>query len=293
MKLVSVILPCFNAELYIAEAIQSILEQTYTNFELIVLDDGSTDNTKSVIRKFNDLRIKLYTENQNKGIVYQLNKGLKIANGEYIARMDADDISYPERIQKQVSFLEEPENRAIEILGTDAISIGLSQKRIIHQNYLPKQISFMLNFKCPILHPTVMMRSSILKKGFRYEEEYLFAEDFAMWRKLDNGSNIAILNEILLNYRIHNKQTNADISRLNTQIKSVKKVLEIRNYNSTLNTLNTIFLAGKKKAFIYTNKWLNSENVNGYKLNYITEIYIRLMKKYLKIKSELIYKIIE
>ena len=225
MKLISVLLPCYNSELYIGEAIQSILDQTYSNFELIILDDGSTDNTKLIIQGFEDIRIVLLSENENKGIVYQLNKGIENARGEYIARMDADDVSFPERLQKQVDFLEDITNKKIDVLGTDAISIGIETKVIIYKNYKPKQISFLLNFYCPILHPTVMMRKEVFINGLKYPSEYKYAEDLALWRLINNGKNIAILNESLLYYRIHPDQTNGNEKR-----KEIQK-------NATLNAL--------------------------------------------------------
>jgi glycosyltransferase involved in cell wall biosynthesis len=225
MKLVSVLIPCYNSEIYIQEAIQSILNQTYTNFELIILDDGSNDDTKSIIACFSDPRIILLCENENRGIVYQLNKGIKCAKGEYIARMDADDIAFPNRIEKQVDFLEDPSNRGIDVLGTDAISIGIETKVINFKNYKPRQISFLLNFYCPILHPSVMMRKEIFINGLKYPSEYKYAEDLALWRFINNGKNIAILNESLLYYRIHSNQTNGNEKR-----KIIQK-------NATLNAL--------------------------------------------------------
>jgi glycosyltransferase involved in cell wall biosynthesis len=227
MKLVSVLLPCYNSELYIREEIKSILEQTYTNFELIILDDGSTDNTISIIQRFKDSRIRFLCENDNKGIVYQLNKGIEHAKGEFIARMDADDVSSPERFYKQVVFLEDPKNSRIDVLGTDAISIGKESKEIAHRNYKPIQISFLLNFYCPILHPTVMVRRKIFLNGFKYPDGFKYAEDLALWRLIDNGKNIAILPEPLLKYRIHQDQTNGNEKRKEIQGNSTKLALRI------------------------------------------------------------------
>lgn len=239
MKLITVILPCYNSELYIGQAIQSILDQTYSNFELIILDDGSTDNTKSIIKSFRDARIILLSENDNKGIVYQLNKGIEHAQGEFIARMDADDVSFPERLQKQVDFLEDIRNKKIDVLGTDAISIGIETKAIYHKNYKSSQISFLLNFYCPILHPTVMMRKELFINGLKYPSGYKYAEDLALWRLIDNGKNIAILNEILLYYRIHPDQTNGNAKRKEIQKNSTLNALTI---SSRSNNLFSLFL---------------------------------------------------
>jgi glycosyltransferase involved in cell wall biosynthesis len=278
---VSVLMPCFNSEPFIGEAIESILNQTYSNFELIVLDDGSTDNTKSIIEGFNDDRIKLLSENQNKGIVYQLNKGIELARGQYIARMDADVVSIPRRFQEQIDFLEDPGNQKIDLLGTDAVSFGSSTKPIVHQNYLPEQISFMLNFECPILHPTVMMRKRIFDNGLRYFEDFKYAEDYALWRMIDNGSNIAILPNQLLMYRIHNAQTNQDLERLKIQIDSCLKVGSIE----AIRTLDRYLFTPKlRKFFVETWFGIKSDIVP----NFVQRNYIRFMKKQLNIKSELL-----
>jgi glycosyltransferase involved in cell wall biosynthesis len=281
MKLISVLLPCYNSERYISEAIQSIIEQTYTHFELLILDDGSTDNTISIISEFKDKRIVLLCESENKGIVYQLNKGIEHAKGEFIARMDADDVSFPERFQKQVDFLEDRKNQKIHVLGTDAISIGLSNKPIIHENYLPKQISFMLNFKCPILHPTVMIRKRVFVSGLRYSEDYKYAEDYALWRMLDNGSNMAILTDQLLMYRIHNAQTNQDLDRLKIQLDSCLKVGSIKSARC----MDRYIFTPKLREF-FVDTWFG---INCNKLpNFVQRNYIRFMKKQLNIKSELL-----
>lgn len=237
MKLVSVLMPCYNSELYIGEAIQSILDQTYSNFELIILDDGSTDNTKSIIAGFEDTRIIVLCEKENKGIVYQLNKGIEHSRGEYIARMDADDISLSERFQKQVDFLEDIGNKKIDVLGTDANSIGTETKVIKYKNYKPKQISFLLNFYCPILHPTVMMRKELFINGLKYPSEYKYAEDLALWRLVDNGKNFAILNESLLYYRIHPDQTNGNEKRREIQKNATLKALTISSRSNNLFSL--------------------------------------------------------
>jgi hypothetical protein len=178
-------------------------------------------------------------------------------------------------------------------LGTDAVSIGSSNKTIIHQNYLPKQISFMLNFKCPILHPTVMMRKSVFENGYHYEEQYRYAEDFALWRKVDNGNNIAILPIILLSYRTHENQTNADRERLNIQIESVIKALEIFNNKSVFNAINSLVLNQKKNSEIFVNKWFKIQITNTYRLFFFTRFYIKMVKRKYMVNSQLIKNIVD
>src|SRR5580698_9685158 len=102
---VTVLMPVYNGEKYIKEALESILQQTFIDFEFLIINDGSTDNSVSIIKSFNDNRIRLIHNEKNSGLVYSLNKGIGLSNGEYIARMDCDDVSIPERLEKQVGFL--------------------------------------------------------------------------------------------------------------------------------------------------------------------------------------------
>lgn len=277
--MISVILPVFNSEKFIYDSVSSIINQTYIDFELLILDDGSTDSSLDIIKSFNDNRIKIFSEPVNKGIIFQLNKGISLAKGEFIARMDADDISYPERFQKQIEFFEDSKNIRIDVLGSDAISFGLSQNTILHHNYLPRQISFILNFKCPILHPTVMIRKSVFEKGIYYPTNYEYAEDYAFWRLIDNGKNIAILPVVLLNYRLHDNQTNKSSQRF---IKQYNSALSIANFNG-VSFFEKIFISYK----------LRSKSINiqfgvfdNYKPRVYEKIYIWYKKKTLKIKNQ-------
>lgn len=282
---VSVLLPFRFSDNYLYQAIESILNQSFINFELILLNDGSDDNINTILSDFCDSRIRYFKEESNRGIVFQLNKGLKKAKGEYIARMDSDDISRPDRLEKQLSFLENPKNYKIDVLGTNAIKIGDEIGVIDFKNYQPKQISFLLNFFCPILHPTVMIRKSVFEKGLQYSEEYKFAEDFALWRMIDNGKNIAIIPDYLLEYRIHKGQTNQDLERLNIQIDSCFKIGRIKSVRN----LDNYFFDLKLKRFFVESWFVLHTNI---KPNFFQRIYIRFMKKYLKIKSEFLNNIL-
>ena len=119
--LVSIILPAYNCEKFIRKTIHSLINQTYSNFELLVINDGSTDATTSIIQSFKDTRIQLIQNEKNKGLIYTLNKGIELSKGKYIARIDADDICLPERLQKQVNWLEK--NTQIAIVATQILLI--------------------------------------------------------------------------------------------------------------------------------------------------------------------------
>lgn len=204
--MISVVMPAYNAEKYIGEAIESILNQTYTNFEFIIINDGSTDRTKEIIKSYNDSRI-VYLENEkNSGIVVTLNKGLDYANGDYIARMDADDIALPERFMKQINYMEK--NKDVGVLGTGIIIFGEGIDEKLYpfaSNY--KQAKADLFFNSSLAHPTVMIRKTVLTEyKLVYEEEYNGLEDFVLWWRIAQVAKVNSLKEPLLYYRKHVSQ---------------------------------------------------------------------------------------
>ncbi len=156
--LVSVIMPVYNAEKYVGEAIESILNQTFTDFEFLIFNDGSTDNSSKIIKSYKDDRIIFFDYKENFGYVKHLNDGIKLAKGEYIARMDADDISLPERFQKQYDFLEK--NKDVVLCGTWYRVLGTDKE--YHTLTNNDKLSVHLFFNNGIGHPTVFFRKNIL-----------------------------------------------------------------------------------------------------------------------------------
>lgn len=206
MTKISVVMPAYNAEKYIGEAIESILNQTFADFEFIIINDGSTDSTRECVLSYFDERI-VYLENeQNLGIVDTLNKGLERVSGEYVARMDADDVAMPVRLEKQISYLEK--NKDIGVLGTGICIFGDGiddQNRVFSTD--SEQLKAELIFSSCIAHPSVMIRRSVLKNnGLRYEKKYAGAEDYKLWWEIAKVSRIATLPDILLKYRVHSSQ---------------------------------------------------------------------------------------
>ena len=202
--LVSVIIPVYNCEKYVESAVRSIMNQTYKNLEIIVTDDCSTDNSYQILCKLadEDSRIKLYRNKENLKLIKTLNNMISISKGEYIARMDADDISLISRIYKQVEFLEV--NKEIGLCGTFANIINENDK-IIDKIKLPKnnnKIAKSLVYMCPFYHPTVMVRAVIYKKNL-YSEEWVHLEDYELWCRLAYLENVqmGILPERLFCYR--------------------------------------------------------------------------------------------
>lgn len=193
-ELISIIMPVKNEEKYIFESVKSILAQTYGNIELIIIDDGSEDKTLEVVESFNDNRIRIY-KRKACGLIDQLNFGLCEAKGEYIARMDADDVASPEKLQVQMNFLKN--NSGIHIVGTNFSFINENGELIIHKK-LPEQhsdIAFMMPFIDSVLHSTILTYKKVLIESGGYDKEYYCAEDDELFLRL-----------LLLGYKMHNIQ---------------------------------------------------------------------------------------
>lgn len=199
--LVSVILPVYNAEKYLKESIDSILNQTFTDFEFIIINDGSKDKSADIIKSYSDARI-VYIEQQNIGLANTLNKALGIAKGKYIARQDNDDISHKDRFKKQVEFLEK--NPTIALVGTWARIIdeagndtGRSHKHACNSDYLKLE----LVFDNPFVHSSIMAKKDGLLQVGGYNLSNEIFEDHNLWSRVSYQYDVANLPEELLLYR--------------------------------------------------------------------------------------------
>ncbi|GAB4234895.1 MAG: hypothetical protein Tsb0034_08800 [Ekhidna sp.] len=197
---VSVIIPVYNSGKYLTSAIESILNQTYQEFELILINDGSTDNSLSVIRAFSDNRILVLENDENKGLAYSLNKGIKESKGSLIARMDGDDIAHKDRLKKQVNFLKQ--NPEIGLLGTWMQSFGAS-KYLKKYPIDPIDCKIELLFEVPVGHPSVMFRKSLVEQyELYYNEDYkTYGEDYDLWIRFAEHTQISNVGIPLLKYR--------------------------------------------------------------------------------------------
>lgn len=225
---VSVIMPVYNTrEKYLREAIESILNQTFTDFELVIVNDGSTDeNCEKVILSYNDNRIKYYKNSQNSGLVYTRNRLLELAQGEYIANMDSDDVSFPNRLEKQIEYFKShPE---ISLLGSWAISIPSNDTM-----RAPKSIKIMdIISDCPCIHPTVMFRRADFEKyGLKYSSNLISAEDYDLYASAIKYVNITNIQEPLLYYRRHGNNVSNKL-RTETIVDSFKVQDKLLSYLS-------------------------------------------------------------
>ncbi|MDI1256466.1 MAG: glycosyltransferase family 2 protein [Flavobacterium sp.] len=248
---ISVLMPVYNCELYVKEAVQSILNQTFTDFELLIIDDASTDKTVNIIKEFNDSRINLIEKQINSGYTESLNYGLSIANGTYIARMDGDDISLAERFEKQLAFLDT--NPDVILCGSWYSIINSDDVIALPENHEAIKIGLLQN--CCIGHPTVMIRSNSLNENdIKYNPEKEPAEDYDLWVRLLSIGKLHNLPEVLLNYRIHNVQVSQkrseqqQASSLTTKFNLLGK-LNLNYNDAEYKILIKIFRSEKLDAF--------------------------------------------
>lgn len=216
LPLVSVITPVYNGEAFLADSIQSILDQTYPNFELIIINDASTDSSLQIIRSFaeKDPRILVVENQKNLNVSISSNIGLDLARGEYVARMDQDDISLPCRLEKQVNFLQS--NPQIGLVSGKALTIDSTGKEIPN-NYSniiePGFIKWLLNFTCPINHPASMGRKELILKAGKYDPLINCAEDYDLWQRLSRITLLSNLRDILIKKRVHSKSIGSNQSK--------------------------------------------------------------------------------
>ena len=211
-------MPVYNtSEEFLREAISSVLNQTFRDFEFIIINDGSTiNNVKDVILSYDDKRI-IYVENeQNLGVIKTLNKGLELARGEYIARMDSDDISKPKRLEISVDFMDK--NPQISAAGCHALATPLKYKYATPcENKIIKP--FLRYIANCMMHPTMIIRKSILDKyKLKYDEKYIHNEDYKLWIELNKKNQLANIPEVLLIHRVYDNAVSVKYAQLQQHI---------------------------------------------------------------------------
>ena len=260
---VTVLMSVYNGEKYLQEAIDSILGQTFKDFEFLIINDGSTDKTGEILKSYNDPRIKIINNEKNIGLTKSLNIGLRIAKGEYIARQDADDISMPERLEKEVEFLEQ--NRNIGVVGTDYLIIN-EKGKIVH---IVKCLNCSRELKEKLLegnqfgHGSVMLRKECIDKVGIYREEFKFAQDYDFCLRIAEVYDVANISEPLYKWRIDSKS-----------ISVAKKALQDKY------ALLAIELAKERKK-IGKDKFqsLNKEEIDKYLDELISDVRIQDKRK--------------
>ena len=260
---VSVIMPVYNGESHLRESIDSILDQSFTDFEFIVVDDGSTDSSASIVSAYRDSRIR-FVQQESSGISVALNKGIKLARGEFIARMDADDISLPDRLDCQYKHLKS--HSEIDILGGQAHIIDMygevigDKKKPVSQQAIKRAIEF----ACPLIHPTYMVRKSAYLELDGYRARFPPCEDYDfLLRALDMGKGVSNLDKYLLYYRVNTEFSRP--ARDYTQIILTRMVLQLHRQRllngeeskNVLEKIENVSRATVTRRFSIAYKWRN------------------------------------
>lgn len=259
--LVSVIMPLYNGEEHIVEAIESILKQTYQNIEIIVINDGSTDASEKIVKSINSSKI-IYTEHKyNLGLPAARNTGIDLAKGKYIALMDGDDISLPTRIEKEVNFLEKYSE--IGLVGScyERFEVGTQgiKSRIKKVPSDSAEIKAKLLFSNVLAASSTMIRADVLKNNqLKFDISKRQAEDFDLWNRLSFVTKIANLDEVLLKYRRHSNNMSSDSSHMNREV--IKVIIgSFDMFNLNIRELfNEEYILKDIESFLLLNKYLES-----------------------------------
>lgn len=191
----------YNGERYLREAIESILRQTFTDFEFLIIDDGSTDASRSIVLSYDDPRIRLVVNETNIGLTKSLNKGLDLARGEYVARMDADDVSMPERLGRQVDFMDD--NPGVWLLGSCSEfidSTGTTCRRN-SSRLTREELYYRLNFGNVFPHSSVMFRRREVMTIGGYDESFRRSQDYELWSRISSFGPVDMLKAVLIKWR--------------------------------------------------------------------------------------------
>jgi len=202
---ITVLMSCYNAADYLGEAIDSVLYQTFKDFEFILIDDGSTDNTLNIIKRYaqSDGRI-IIVEKDNSGLADSLNKGIKIAKGEWIARLDADDIAFPKRLEKQLNYVKDKQDYVL--IGSGCITIDKSGKKIKDYKYPSESrniINWLVKGKSSFPHSSAFYLTSVVRRLGGYRPRITYAEDIDLWLRLSTIGKIGCIEEPLIKLRKH------------------------------------------------------------------------------------------
>lgn len=277
MKQLSVVMTNYNTRPdYLKSAVESVLNQTFSDFEFIVVDDGSTDSSPNIIEEYakSDSRIIFLKNESNMGITKSLNRGFSAACGEYIARMDADDISLPTRFEKQIEFLNQ--HTDVIVCGTWADLIGEGAEKRKKKTWtveLPEREEFRCSLlfgnQASIIHPTAMFRKSMLDRfNIKYDENYPVSQDYKMWVECSKYAQCANVPEILFQYRLNNKAVSVTASskqylmtkkNIKEQLSRIHIYISDEEYN-----IHYGFLTGRKaydkNTYIWIRKLIDSND---------------------------------
>lgn len=278
LPVASVILTTYNGGCYLRETVEAILGQSYTDFELIVIDDGSNDDSVEIVKSYSDQRIRHFQNAKNLGISNTRNRGLELSRGEFIFAIDQDDVCMPERLERQIAFMRANPNMAMVASSAKEWRNG-KVRSFYKAEVRPHILHWRLFSRCGIVHSSVCMRSSIIRDyKLSYDQSYHYAEDFVLFHKLAEHGQIAILSDELVIYREHNNNAS---TRHNEEMDDNGCRFLREQFHSYLgldidaNTAKLFWLVFVQGKPLY----------DADKLKQIGQIYFKALKSYIDIKE--------
>lgn len=225
MPLISVNMPVYNGEKHLKQAIESILNQTVQDFELIIVNDGSTDNSLNILAGFNDARIKVFSNTENKGLAYTRNRLVALSKGKFIAILDSDDLAFPSRFEEQLAVFKS--NPSVKLVGTGVQPIDENDKLIGKPwtgTLSAPKIKAELFFNNYFSQSSIMVERECFK-SFIYEERFAPAEDYFIWTQIASKYETALIDKVLVNYRVHqNSISHVQKERQDNALKEIQKI---------------------------------------------------------------------
>ncbi len=287
---ISVIMSVYNGELYLEEAIESVRNQTFQNWELIVINDCSTDNTAQILADFSrvDDRIHVYTNEVNLRLPKSLNKAISFASGKYIARMDADDICLSERLEKQFRFMEEHEDIALSSCRFMTLKNGVYQSGGAGGRCDSEAMHAMLLVANPILHPGVIAKAEVVK-ALKYDTTLTCTEDLELWTRMAIGRyKMEILPECLMLYRLHDKQiTSTTLSRQHTEVLNIQNSYYSARLEPMDQEMQQFYINGiyfrediDISMFLKYAKWLKASASKSFDRNTLNYVLFEILAEY-------------
>ena len=237
-------MPVYNGSKYLDDAIKSILNQTFQNLEFVIIDDGSTDDSLNIIKSYNDNRIRLIENKDNQGQSKTLNKGINLARGTYIARVDQDDISRSDRLEKQLEFMEK--NSDIDVCGSWVELMG-KQSDVLNLETRSEEIKISLLTNQNLAHPAVMIRkSTLIKHNLDYDPKFIIANDYDLWVRMFEYCSFANIPEPLVKHRVHHDQFSKKFGEKNSYetnkiLKFLLKKIGVKTNDSSLIIYKKVF----------------------------------------------------
>lgn len=269
-------MPVYKRDDYLSEAVDSVLNQTFYDFEFRIICDDPTEETRHILDRYQqkDSRIKIYYQ-KRQGLVKSLNKGFSLAKGEYIARMDADDISLSTRFERQIKFMDS--NPDIGISGTWIKTIGDAPRYVWKHPCDHETIRSKMLFESAIVHPSVIIRKNVFtKNGFYYDPDETYAEDYGLWVRAIKKLKFANIPEILLHYRIHNSTSNKSKQQEvanNIRLSQIKELgINPTNNEFEIHELISYYKSKPNKEFLISvNSWLEKLKIANLELKIYPE----------------------